>query len=315
MKRLAVGLSAGLMIGMTAWLMAQPTGYVYTAKGQYPVAIYDGGTQSRTASEARTRLSVPSLAALADSLSYYTPTLILGDSLDDYVRIDGTRIITGPQTFTDTTAMRGIHLRATNAANIPLVVEGYVGQSAPLSQWWARGGNSSNYLAQIGTDGTITTYGDVMIVNGNTMTLQVPSLSDAQTQQFDDLSGTLIVRGSGSDPPGTGEIAIVNRDVTADVGPVNLTDTTPAGFYEVTAYLTVTVASTAGTEQPYFSLTYTDDTGAQTVTIATLDAMASGTFSVGTAIIYLASGNITWSTNDQVDGTIKLRARCTYKGA
>ncbi len=117
-----------------------------------------------------------------------------------------------------------------------------------------------------------------------------------------DSSGmTIPAVGNGGSAPSLmlGSLALTGQ--TAAIAAANLTNASPAGFYEVSYYLSTTTANVTDTGTLSFQVSYTDRVGATNQTSAgtlALAATTTGTTALkGTFLLYLASGNITYQTN------------------
>lgn len=120
-----------------------------------------------------------------------------------------------------------------------------------------------------------------------------------------------VVTGLGSDPPSTGDIGKVDRTgIVANIATTNITDSRPAGVYVLIGELECTVV---GTGTIGLNAVATDDVGSSSYIIASKSMIALGRVSFNIAI-YLASGNITWSTSSYASGTYAIRMRCIYAG-
>lgn len=92
--------------------------------------------------------------------------------------------------------------------------------------------------------------------------------------------------------PKTDTVTALNK--TADIASANFT-TTGAGLYRVSYYLVDSTADlTAGAER--LNITYTDAGAAQTAQSATVALTILGTYTQGSFVVQLASGNIAYST-------------------
>jgi len=128
--------------------------------------------------------------------------------------------------------------------------------------------------------------------------------------------GIAAIVGDGADPPAAGEIGKVNRTAqTADIASTNLTNGTAAGFYVIDAVLEDTTSDvTAGVVTVTFG--WTDDAGATTDATLTQVLTAVGRSRI-TVPLYLASGNVTYSTaHTGIFGSAAyaLRIRCRFMG-
>lgn len=127
------------------------------------------------------------------------------------------------------------------------------------------------------------------------------------------VNGSLLVAGSSPDPAATlGAISKVNRvGQTASITSNKLTNASPAGFYLVSASLACTIAAVGSVT---FNLVWTDDAGAVTDPLLTVNT-ATVTRGYANKSIYLASGDITWTTTRVGTATYALRVRAVYLGA
>lgn len=143
-----------------------------------------------------------------------------------------------------------------------------------------------------------------------------------KTQSWSDIVGSFVMVGNGANPPsGAFEMARVSLTAqSAAITATNLTDTTPAGLYEVSYYASTTTANpTDGTIA--LRLHYTDRVGATTQTAPVplaLGAVSTGdTAHKGVLVAYLASGNIQYSTvlvGAQTTSRYALEVRCKFLG-
>ena len=128
------------------------------------------------------------------------------------------------------------------------------------------------------------------------------------------LPATVVYQGMGTNPPGTGDIGEVNlTGVSANIATTVIVNTRPRGLYwfEGVAECTSTSAGTISV-----TATWTDDAGGSTAVIATLPMSATGRASLSNSLsIYLASGNLSYSTSGWTSGRYALRFRCFYGGA
>lgn len=110
---------------------------------------------------------------------------------------------------------------------------------------------------------------------------------------------TIVGVGNGGSAPSSGLGSLALTAQTAAIAATNLTNSSPAGFYEVAYYLETTTAN-AGDGSIGFQVNYTDRVGAtnQSVSGLLLTATTTGATALkGTFTLYLASGNITYQTN------------------
>lgn len=135
--------------------------------------------------------------------------------------------------------------------------------------------------------------------------------------------GSAVSLGNAADPPTVANtIAKVARTAqSAAIAATNLTDTTPAGLYEITYYASCTTANALdGTIS--FQVNYTDRVGATSQTAVgtlSLALTSTGTTALkGVLVAYLASGNIAYQTNvaagAQTTSRYALEVRCKYLG-
>ncbi len=127
--------------------------------------------------------------------------------------------------------------------------------------------------------------------------LRCGNISTATTRVVNALNLTGNIPVIGDDPPAVASGALGKVDLTAqtaDIGSTNLSNTPPAGFYEIQAILEDTTADAlAGIVTVTFA--WTDDVGATTDASLTLALTGTGRARV-TIPIYVASGNISYST-------------------
>lgn len=152
----------------------------------------------------------------------------------------------------------------------------------------------------------------------NTFTLTGTTVRD---WKWEDVPGSMVVVGNDADPPATDAIGKVSRTAqAAAIAATNLTNSTPAGFYQVNFYASTTTANALdGTIA--FQINYTDRVGATNQVTAgtlTLAALSTGATALkGTFVLYLASGNITYQTNltgAQTTSRYALEVRGTFLG-
>lgn len=134
--------------------------------------------------------------------------------------------------------------------------------------------------------------------------------------------GSAVSLGNAADPPTVANtIGKVARTAqSAAIAATNLTDTTPAGLYEISYYASCTTANPVdGTIA--LRIDYTDINGATSQTAPvplSLAATSTGTTAhKGVLVAKLASGNIQYSTvlvGAQTTSRYALDVRCTYKG-
>lgn len=181
-----------------------------------------------------------------------------------------------------------------------------------------RASTSSSGVAFV--DNTTTSKAFRFVLSGltastnNTFTLTGTAVRD---WKWEDVPGSMVVVGNGADPPATDAIGKVNQTgKTAAIASTNLTNSTPAGLYRISYFLRCTTAdAAAGTIS--VSFVYTDDVGSTTDTSATVALTATTNRTQDSLVVYLASGNITYSTT--LTGSIgssqyQLRARAEYLG-
>ena len=132
-------------------------------------------------------------------------------------------------------------------------------------------------------------------------------LVNSSKQYFQDKGGSLVLSGFDSTPP-TFNGGMSRVDLTAqsaNVGSTNLTKSVGPGMYRVTAYLEGT---TIGTGTLTVNLAWTDDVGATTDSGLTFLLTGTGRAS-RTVPLYLASGEISYSTSGYLTGAYALRIR------
>lgn len=126
--------------------------------------------------------------------------------------------------------------------------------------------------------------------------------------------GTSAVTTSGGSPAsGTvGKVDIAAR--TTAIASTGITNSTPAGMYMVSAQIACTVAG-AGTIS--LTMTAATDGGTRNIVVVTTNMAAVG-LDTNTQPIYLASGNVTFttafSTSPVGSGTYVTRVRCSFLG-
>ena len=151
------------------------------------------------------------------------------------------------------------------------------------------------HSTQVSTGGTFIQVQDT--VSGFSCSLNGPSNGYAASRDIGqlDANGALPLCGDGADPPSAARMGKVNRTAqVANIASTKLTNGTAAGFYLVHYVLEDTTADvTAGTVT--LVVAWTDDAGATTVSSAALVLTTAGRTS-GTIPIYLASGDVTYST-------------------
>jgi hypothetical protein len=161
------------------------------------------------------------------------------------------------------------------------------------------GNSSSTLLAQNASAGasfkdnvTATKRIRFVLVNSvgnNTFTI---ANTAARDYKFLDVPGSVVSAGGGATAVGAmTKVDLVTQ--SADIGSSKLTDTTPAGFYEVEAYLICT-ATDAGAGTATLTVSWTDTLGATTDATVT-KALTSTGRSKAIIPIQLASGNITYT--------------------
>ena len=124
------------------------------------------------------------------------------------------------------------------------------------------------------------------------------------------LPANVVIQGQGSDPPGVGDISTINRTgIVANIASTKITNAAKAGVYFVQGCMECT-ASGSGTIS--FNVTSTDDVGSITQVFGTLP-MSIQTQRLNSSL-YLASGDITFTTTGYVSGTYAIRARWIYGG-
>lgn len=148
------------------------------------------------------------------------------------------------------------------------------------------------------------------------------SLAPAETPtgsraiQMLDSSGAIPLIGRNTEPPNPGRMAKVNKTgQTANISSAQVfADTCPSGFYQIFVYLECTVT---GSGAPTFTITYTDDTGAQTDRVLSqLLVMTAAQYATSTTTLYMAAvGNITYKITGYTSGTYTARARCMFLGS
>ena len=133
---------------------------------------------------------------------------------------------------------------------------------------------------------------------------------DATHRLAKDIGGRLVV--VGNDAPAVAAENLGKVDLTgqvANIASTALSNTPPAGFYEVEVYLeTTTNDATAGTLAVVVG--WTDDVGATTSTVIAAHALTATGRSTGRAIVRLASGNLTYSVT--VTGIYATAAYAVY---
>jgi len=135
--------------------------------------------------------------------------------------------------------------------------------------------------------------------------------------QFEDCTGSLAITGNENKTTAanasSGRVAKFNlTGQTGTIAATNITTSTAAGFYQINANVACTIA---GTGSLNVNLAWTGDGGAKTVAIISGYAMtATGTVGQATYVVYLASGNITFTVTGTFTGTYALRLRDTYLG-
>lgn len=160
--------------------------------------------------------------------------------------------------------------------------------------------------------------GTVCILNA-TQTLSNKTITTLKTATT--VSGIPVIAGNGADPPAANLMGKVAKTAqTAAIAATKITDTCPAGLYEVQFYLETTTAN-AGDGTYTFQINYTDRVGATNqVTAATLSlaATTTGTTALsGRFVCYLASGDITYQSNlvgAQTTSRYSLDARVLFLG-
>ena len=133
--------------------------------------------------------------------------------------------------------------------------------------------------------------------NSTLATLDYPAsgFTASRSLGFQDASGVLVIRN-------------VTVDLTAqaaNISSTNLTSSALPGMYRVTAYLEGT---TIGTGTLTVNLAWTDDVGATTDSGLTFLLTGTGRAS-RTVPLYLASGEISYSTSGYLTGAYALRIR------
>ena len=248
----------------------------------------------------------------------------------------GTRIA---QTFSTTQTI-------TPSTDVPgIKVNGNAGAVANLQEWYD---SSPTLAAYVDATGRMFSGGGFAMYTGaNAITLAPAALTASRTATFPDVTGTVclisatqtlsgktitnlkvattvsgmpVVSGNGADPPAANLMGKVAKTAqTAAIAATNITDTCPAGLYEVSYYMETTTANvTDGTYT--FQINYTDRVGATNQTAGTLSlaATTTGTTALkGSFTAYLASGNITYQTNltgAHTTARYALTVRCVYKG-
>lgn len=126
-----------------------------------------------------------------------------------------------------------------------------------------------------------------------------------------DVNGTVPLIGTGLDDTAVaGTLARVQRTgQTANITAKKLSNTVPAGFYSVWAYLVCTSGS-GGAGTISLNLQWTDSTGGQNKPAVPLAMTTTGVNTNVVYPIYLASGNITYTVTGYTAGTYELRIRC-----
>ena len=141
----------------------------------------------------------------------------------------------------------------------------------------------------------------VLTLDGTDLVVEVDNLELVSRAASDLLIGTTSLAGfpvfAGNDAPAVASARLGKVDLTAqtaDIASTALSNTPPAGLYEVEVYLeTTTNDATAGTLAVVVG--WTDDVGATTSTVIATHALTVTGRSTGRAIARLASGNLTYS--------------------
>jgi hypothetical protein len=214
-----------------------------------------------------------------------------------------------------------IQLAPQSTDDVAIVATQYSGTTADIMKVYDSGG--SNLVVEVDANGNY--YGGpsfqmTNVAGGTIVTLlaQDPAQPASSTAQsiLSPYSGRILVAGSTASPAASGLICKVNAtNQSADIASTKLTNATVAGMYHVWAVLEDTTADvTAGIVT--LSIAYTDDAGAttNTATTQTLGATGRATLSLP---LYLASGDITYSTSHTgIFGSAKyaLRIRAALLG-
>ena len=165
-------------------------------------------------------------------------------------------------------------------------------------------------ILQLGPNGLVSarktindniTFSDSLTVNGSDFTVEVDDLSLIGTDTTRNLIGDSALAGFpvfvGQDPPAVASARLGKVDLTAqvvDITTTALSNTPPAGFYEVEVYLLCTAAdATAGTLT--VTIGWTDNVGATTSTPVTLFPLTATGRTTGRQMVRVASGNITYA--------------------
>lgn len=145
-------------------------------------------------------------------------------------------------------------------------------------------------------DTTTTTKRLRMILSGsvgnNTITI---TNTAARNYGLGDLSGNVVIVGDDAPAVASGALGKVDATAqTADITTTALSNTPPAGMYEVEVYLETTTAdAAAGTLA--VTIGWTDDVGATTSVVIAAHSLAATGRSTGRALIRLASSDITYA--------------------
>ena len=167
-------------------------------------------------------------------------------------------------------------------------------------------------ILQLGPNGLVSarktindniTFSDSLTVNGSDFTVEVDDLSLIGTDTTRNLIGDSALAGFpvfvGQDPPAVASARLGKVDLTAqvvDITTTALSNTPPAGVYEVEVYLMCTTADALAGSLTV-TIGWTDNVGATTdaTTITAFPLTATGRTRAVYAPLRVASGNITYA--------------------
>lgn len=173
------------------------------------------------------------------------------------------------------------------------------------------GGNAGDFLV-IGPDGKVlassalsvdATFTGSLFLRGTDFDVLVDALT-LISQEEGVIVGKSQLRGHavfvGEDAPAVSSQHLGKVDLAAQVANIagtNLSNTPPAGFYEVEVYIMTTTADAAAGTQAVV-IGWTDNVGATTSTVIAAHSLAATGRSTGRAILRLASGDITYAVTN-----------------